>query len=593
MNEEELNLYSLSKLTIKEILIEEQLEYLGEFRFRSFKLYLTNQKALKRKLITSKILGAFIFGILPIIPFLSYFQILEHITSDPASIRIILFGGSLIFGVYFILQFFNFFLMTVLNITRIMSGRIFDWYRTLPISREKLRKLIILTIIRSSDIPLIVITFALPVLMFIGTQNLIIALVSFGVSILNIIFSFCVVVLFGERLNRILDINESGSKKTNKIRLINMISYIIIVIGSIFLIQWSFTSLEGFFDWFVSINYNSIVILILSMIPFPLSSGYLISSFIAPTYVPLYIWYNILVGSGLFIILIFFVYNKAIKEIKKRASLKFKTSFKSNVFDKELKIKFDTPVVAYIRKDLLMTFRDLKTFLSVIMPIVLSFIFIFTYNLTKIRGQTPFDIDLIYNWAVILAFQILISGMLVFSLLDIGDTENLVLSSLPLVPRDQAKAKLLLISLIQNIAILGPIIMYINTPKFLDAVITVLIVLPFALIFIFLIFDMRIYFFGKLKHHYVIEEVFPENKTLKRVLIFGAGYSLYFFILIFAFYIYLTQGVMVMLISLFMVAMVFFIIVILIFYKMFPLITKSEKILIKHLSKGYQAGDTK
>ena len=593
MNEEELNLYSLSKLTIKEILIEEQIEYLGEFRFRSFKLYLTNQKALKRKLITSKILGAFIFGILPIIPLLSYFQILEHITSNPASIRIILFGGSIIFGVYFLLQFFNFFLMAVLNITRIMSGRIFDWYRTLPISREKLRKLIMLTIIRSSDIPLIVITFALPVLMFIGTQNLIIALVSFGVSILNTIFSFCVVVLFGERLNRILDINESGSKKTNKIRLINMISYIIIIIGSIFLIQWSFTALEGFFDWFVSINYNSIVILILSMIPFPLSSGFLISSFIAPTYVPLHIWYNILVGSGLFIILIYFVYNKALREIKKRASLKFKTSFKSNVFDKELKIKFDTPVIAYIRKDLLITFRDLKTFLSVIMPIILSFIFVFTYNLTSVGGQTPFDIDLIYNWAIMLAFNILISGMLVFSLLDIGDTENSVLSSLPLVPRDQAKAKLFLMSLIQIIAVMGPSLIYINSPKFFDAIITVLSVLPFAFIFLFSMFIMRIYFFSKLKEHYVIEEIYPENKIFKQILIFVECFSLYFFIYSFAFNIYSNRGIIDMVLSLFIVVMISFIIVILIFNNMFPTFKKSEKKIIKHLREEYQAWDTK
>ncbi|MFX1317032.1 MAG: hypothetical protein ACFE9T_14310, partial [Promethearchaeota archaeon] len=498
-----------------------------------------------------------------------------------------------IFGVYFLLQFFNFFLMAVLNITRIMSGRIFDWYRTLPISREKLKRLITLTIIRSSDIPLIVITFALPILMFIGTLDPIIALVSFGVSVLNTIFCFCVVVLFGERLNRILDINESGSKKTNKIRLINMISYIIIVIGSILLIQWSFSALESFFDWFVRINYNSMVILILSMIPFPLSSGYLISSFIAPNYVPLYIWYNILIGTGLFIIIVFFLYNKAIKEIKKRASLKFKTRFKINVFDKELKIKFNAPVFAYIRKDLLITFRDLKTFLSVIMPIILSFIFVFTYNITTVRGQTPFDIELIYNWAVLLAFHILISGMLVFSLLDIGDTDNSVLSSLPLLPRDQAKAKLYLISLIQIIAVIGPCLIYLNSPEFVDAVITLLSILPFALIFLFLMFIMRIYFFSKLKKHYVIEEIFPENKLFKQILIFIECFSLYFFIYGFAFNIYSNRGITDLVLYLFIVVIIGFITVILIFNKMFPTMKKNEKEIVKYLREEYQAWDTK
>ena len=588
MNEKKLNLYFLSKLTIKEILIEEQLEYLGEYRYRSFKLYVTNPKALKRKIILNKILEVFIFGILPIIPLLTYFQILEQINIGSASIEIILFGGSLIFGTYFLLQFFNFLLMSVLNITRIMSGRIFDWYKTLPISREKLRKLLILTIFRSSDIPLLVITFALPVVMFIGTQNLIISLVCFGVSILNTIFSFCVVVLFGERLNRILDINEIGSKKTHTIRIINMISYIIIIIGSVFFIQWAFSSLEDFFEWFVNIEYDTIMILILSMIPFPLSSGYLISSFIAPSEIPLQIWYNILAGSGLFIILIFMVYKRALKEIKKRASLKFKTSNKVIIPDfvkdiSPVKIRVKTPLISYIRKDLSIALYDLKTFLSVIMPIVLDFLFVFTYYLTIIRGTPPLDIDLIYNWAVIIAFNLIISGMLVYSLLNIEDTRNSILSSLPLIPRDQAKAKLFFMFLIQTIAVIGPSLMYINNPKFLDLLITALGTLPFVLMFLFLLFDMRIYFFGKLKHHYVIEEVVSEKKTYKWIFISFMECSIYFCILIFALIIYLTHGVKALFILFAFILTIGFIILILIFNRMFPvirIIKKSEKVSI-------------
>lgn len=588
MNEKKLNLYFLSKLTIKEILIEEQLEYLGEYHYRSFKLYVTNPKALKRKIILNKIIEVFIFGILPIIPLLTYFQILEQINIGSASTGIILFGGSLIFGTYFLLQFFNFFLMSVLNITRIMSGRIFDWYKTLPISREKLRKLLILTIFRSSDIPLLVITFALPVVMFIGTQNLIISLVCLGVSILNTIFSFCLVVLFGERLNRILDINEIGSKKTQIVRLINMISYIIIIIGSVFLIQWAFSSLEDFFEWFVNIEYDATMILILSMIPFPFSPGYLISAFIAPSNIPLPIWYNILTGSGLFIILIFLVYKKALKEVKKRASLKFKTSVKGIIPDfvkdiSPVKIRVKTPLISYIRKDLSIALHDLKTFLSVIMPIILDFLFIFTYYLTSIRGTSPLDLDLIYNWAVIIAFNLIISGMLVHSLLNIEDTGNSILSSLPLIPRDQAKAKLFFMFLIQTIAVIGSSLMYINNPKFLDSFVTALGTLPFVLMFLFLLFDMRIYFFGKLKHHYVIEEIVSEKKTFKWIFISFMECTIYFCILIFTLIIYLTQGVKALFILFAVILTIGFIILILIFNRMFPVITiikKSEKVSI-------------
>ncbi|MFX0043600.1 MAG: hypothetical protein ACFE8L_11875, partial [Candidatus Hodarchaeota archaeon] len=208
IKERELSLFFLSKLTTREILVEEQLDYLGEFRFRSFKIYKSNQISLKRKIILGKIFGAIIFGILPIIPLLTYFEVLNRIINDTSTIDIILFIGSLIFGIYFLLTLLNFLLLSMLTISRIISGQIFEWYRSLPISEEKLKKLLILTIIRSIDIPLIVITFNLPVVMLIGTQNFLIFFVCLGVSILNVLFCFSVIILFGKKINQIMNINE-------------------------------------------------------------------------------------------------------------------------------------------------------------------------------------------------------------------------------------------------------------------------------------------------------------------------------------------------------------------------------------------------
>ncbi len=576
-NDEELNLLSLAKLTTREILVEEQLDYLGESRYRSFKIYSSNQKTLKRKLITSKILGAFIFGILPIIPLLTYFQILDHIINNSSLIEIILLGGSLIVGLYFLLLFLNFFLMSTLNITRIMSGRIFEWYETLPISRDKIRKLLLLTIIRSSGIQLLVITFSLPLVMLIGTQNLIIFLVCLGVSILNTIFCFSIVIIYGEKLTNSLNINEIGSKKTHNIRIYNMILYIIIVIASIFLIQWAFSSLGMFFNWFEQFIYPRLLILIISMIPFPIAPSYLISSMIAPNRIPSHIWFNIVVGSGLFIILIWWIYNKSIKKIYIPKS---KTSNIDSIQDIGKKIipitiKTRKPIRVYLHKDLLIATRDLKTFLSLIMPIILSFLFMFTYNLSSIRGRTPLDIDFIYNWVAILGFNIIISGMLVYSLFNIEDTGNSIISSMPLIPRDQAKAKLFLMFSIQIITVLLPNLIYINSSKFLTSIINSVGALPFVLMFLFLMIDLRVYFFGKLKHHYVIEEVFPERRTLKWILILFIEYSIYFCILVFTIIINSILGVKFLLVMIPFVLLIGFYIAIFIFNKMFPSITSS------------------
>lgn len=588
MKNKEISLFSLAKITAQEILIEEQLKYSGTSRYRQFKIYTANENNLKKKIITSKILGAVIFGILPVIPFLTYFKISDYIENSNISIYFILFTGSIFFGIFFLLQFFNFFLMSLLNITKIMSGKIFEWYESLPVHREKLRKLLLLTIIRSSDIPLIVITIALPTFLLIGTQDLIIFVISLLISILNTIFSLSILILFAERLNRIMDINEINDKKTRKFRIINMISYVVIIIGSIFFIEWSFSSLDPVFDWFVNQEFPEHLILIFSMIPFPISPGYFISSFIAPNQIPFRVWYNIFVGICLFLILTWLIYGKSLKGIKKNSYSKFRLHKKSiipNFTDDgfPVRIKVTSPIKAYIRKDLLIATHDLKNFMSIIMPIILGFIFTITYNMTNVGGLTPLDLDFIINWFAIIGFNLIISGMLVYGLISIEESGESVLASLPFIPRDQAKAKLILMSIIQSITLIAPTLMYINNAKFITLFLSTLGALPIVLILLFLMFEMRVYFFGRMKHFYVLDEIFPEKKMAKWTYIFLILFIIQIFIQSTVSIIFITGGFMVLTIFLTIIFFVGFFIVFLIFDSMFPKPLLTKKIIPKSL----------
>jgi hypothetical protein len=544
MKFKELNLISLSKITTYEILIDDQMEQLESVRFRNLKRDLLNREFLKRRFLLSKIFGAVIFGVLPIIPLLTYFQVLDFINEGTFPTEIILFTSSLLFSVYFLFQFFNFFLMSMLNTMKIISGSIFEWFETLPISRERLKKLILLTIIRSLDIPLLAITFSLPIVMLVGTQNLLIFFTCIGVSIINTIFSFCLLIIFSERMNRVLNINNIGSKRTHFIRMINLISYIAIVIGSVLLIQWVLNSVAIFFDLFIRTRYPRLVILVLSMIPFPIAPGYLISSFIVPHRITFQIWFNIFIGVAFFLILTLLIYFKSVNHVKKSSFSKFKSekrkSFES--IKNSIKIKVNSTVWAYIRKDLITVTRDLKFFLSVIMPIVIGFIFTFTYNLTNLGGITPFKIDSIFNFIVIIGINLIISGMIVNGVLNVEESGASVLASLPLVPRDQAKAKLILMVLIQSISVLAPSLMYLGRSEFTISIITALGALPFVLLFLLIMFEIRVYFFGKLKYYYVIEEIHPEHKTTKWALIFLIEFILYFLIIIFLIITYLLQN---------------------------------------------------
>ncbi|KKM77007.1 hypothetical protein LCGC14_1374430 [marine sediment metagenome] len=551
MNDKKLSLFSLSKLTTYEILIEEQIEQLGTVRFQYFKRYLSSQNSLKRRFIISKISGAVIFGILPLIPLLTYFQILNFINEGTYPIELILFVGSLLFGLFFLFQFFNFFLMAMLNTMKILSGKIFEWFETLPISREKLKKLILLTLIRSLDINLIFITFAFPIMMLIGTQNLMIFSICIGISILQTIMSFSIVVLFSERMNRVLNVNEIGAKRTRIFRLINLASYFIIVIASIFLIQWALSSIRFFFILFLRSAAPTLIIMILSMIPFPFAPGYLLSSFITPHRVPIHIGINIFVGFTLFIILSYFTYQQSLKGIKKTTSSKFKIIKREivlNLADMKtpIKIKIKTPIRAYIHKDLIIISRNLKDFSSVAMPIVFGFIFIFTYYNINIIGVTMFQIDFIFNIVVIIGFNLIISAMIVYGLLNVGESGAAIMGSLPLIPKEQAKAKLILMCLIQTITVLTPSLMYISTNNFINSITTAFWALPFVLLFLFIMFEMWIYLFGKAKHQFLTEEVLPGKRIGKWLLIFLVEYFIYFLTLSSAFLIYFSGGLLVL-----------------------------------------------
>jgi len=571
MKDKELSLLSLSKITTNEILIEEQIGRLEAVRFQNFKKYLSSQEALRRKFIISKIFGSIIFGILPIIPLLTYFQVLEFINEATYPIELILFAGSLLFGIFFLFQFFNFFLMAMLNTMKILSGDIFKWFETLPLSREKLKRLILLTIIRSLDIPIIIITISFPVIMYFGTQNVLIFLISIGISILETIFSFSLLILFAERLNRVININKVGSKRTHVIRLLNLASYIIIVSGSVFLIQWALSSIETFFILFFRSFSPTLIIMILSMIPFPIAPGYLISAFIAPNRIPGFIWYNILIGFTLFLILTYLIYYQSTKSVQKTTYSKLKVDYPLDTIDAKnrVKIKIKPPILAHIRKDLIIASRNLNTFLSLIMPIVIGFIFTFTYYSTRIAGITPFQFDFVLNMFVILGFNIFISGMIVNGLLTMEESGSGILASLPLIPRKQAYAKLILMSLIQIISVLAPSLMYIGTNVFFNSLLTALWALPFVLVLLFIMFELRVYLFGRSVHFYLIEEILPEKRLRKWILIFMIEYFIYFVIVNITTGFYVIGGVEILFLFVIFFSLSGFILSALVFRKIF------------------------
>ena len=534
--EEVLTSFNLAKYTSRELLVEELVLSKGGAKSYYLEKYIHHPFRLKLKVIFTKLFFAITFGIIPVLPLLTYYEIVRLISQGSTAIETVYFIGGILFSLYFSLQFLSFFIMGMLDTAMITSGKILEWFETLPISKKKYLRVVYLTLFRSYDLPIIVLVFAFPITMLIGSQNIVFFLVCLGISFVNMVLSFSILLLFGERINRILDINDKSSKRTVFIRLINILSYIFIIISSYVLIQWFLGSIETFYDLFTASEYQSLINIILSFIPFPFNSSFLMTLLIAPNHASLQLWISTLIGFALLIIITYAISRKAFKAIARISISKLKATTirkatKPSNLEVKVYVKPSGPFIAYLRKDLRIITRDLKVFMSIIMPIMLSFIFIVVLGIRDIGTLSLIDRGFIQNWIGILTFSPILSGLIVYGLMNFDNLGESVIAALPIIPRNQAKPKLLLIYIIQTCATLLPSLLYLNSPNFGAIFINFLFTLPFVWLFLLIIFILRINFFGKKRaKFYVLEDRNPKNRMYKWTLIISVPYVLFFWI---------------------------------------------------------------
>jgi membrane protease YdiL (CAAX protease family) len=103
-----------------------------------------------------------------------------------------------------------------------------------------------------------------------------------------------------------------------------------------------------------------------------------------------------------------------------------------------------------------------------------------------------------------------------------------ILASLPIGPREQAKAKVFLMLTIQTLSFLiAPLILALITGAWILLPL-ILATLPVSWASLLLIFELKVRLFGKMKYKYVLEEIYRKNKVLKWVLIVGVQIGVIF-----------------------------------------------------------------
>ncbi len=534
MTEREMGLYKLAKYTNLEIVMEAQVQSSGANQARVLEKYRKNKGSIKQQAFAMKIVFAMMLLFVAILPVSTYFQVIS-ILSNPAVIPdSVLIPGSILFGSFNLMQLLYLIMLGMFSIGAMMSGDAFRWYETLPLSKKRLRKLGFMTVFRNLDVGLITMMLAFPIIMFAISLNILLALVALLISVINVMFSFSILVLIAGRISRVLKISEAGSKKATLIRIFTMLSYMIVIFSASFFLQWIVTSAGAFFALTTSLDIPLIVNIIMSLIPYPFSSGYLITMAMEPSSFSPILWVSALIGVGLSILLTYFTYKKALRAMRtvtSSASLEAKQSSSSEEISKEpivVLIEPRTPIKAYIRKDLLTTTRDIQTFMFMIMPLVLPFMVLIPLLMTSTGLMDSFNESYIMVWAMVTLYQPMISMMLTSGFLNMEDTGASILSSLPINTRNQAKAKLLLMGSIQTISFFLPIILFIGNTDFFSYLFSFISYYPVVLTLLLSMFQMKIRFFGRMKYKFVVEEFTPEKKVTKWFIMIVVQYLIYF-----------------------------------------------------------------
>ena len=576
-----LKLFSLSKFTNFEMIMDSQLASSGAHQSKILEKYEKNNKYIRNQAKSLKFISAFLMVLMPLLSIVLYTDIIESIDAFyPIQGKIYVFGFFI--WIFLIISIVYLFLFGLFTTSSLMSGSAFKWLQTLPLSRKDLKKLGFMTLFRNLNVQIIVMTFTFPIVFFIITQNILAFFMCLISSFLITIFATSILIIVAERFSRVFSESNRKSGKANILRMVSLLGFFFISFGSSFVLQFGLNALDTLLFEF-SLNPPAMGLnMLLSFIPLPFAPGYLVSLSLVAEQAPLSLWVSSIVGMGLLAGLTYLTYKIAIKSLSSvatfevdhsKAKKESKRKSKQNVKPVVIEVKSTSPVKSYIRKDLISSTRDYQSLIFVLMPLLYPLIMIFSMQ-GAITSEISSTISIMILWAIIMIASQFIPLMLVGGLLNLEESGSSTLASLPLLPRDQAKGKLILMLIIQGISLsLMAIILTLLTQSVI-ILILMLSSLPIMWTLLLFVFQMKVRLFGTMKYKYVLEEVNINNKLVKWVSIVFADIGVCIFILILGFTFFISLGIIPATIILFFLGLIGLSVLIYTFTKMFPNVDK-------------------
>ncbi|MFX0028839.1 MAG: type II CAAX prenyl endopeptidase Rce1 family protein [Candidatus Hermodarchaeota archaeon] len=571
--------YSIAKYTTYEILMDGQIASAGAHQARLIEKFKRNKNYIKNQFLALKIIFSLLLVFIPIIPLVTYLGFKSE--SSSYTINSISFLSSYLFVIYFGMTLLYTIMFGMVSTSSFMSGNSFKWLQTLPFSKKQIKKIGFMTLFRNIDVPLIILIAAFPIIMLIGTQNFLIFLASFLVSFLNTIFNFSLLIVIGEKLSFIFSESKGKSKRVNLLRTITMLGYFVMAFGSGMIFSVGFSAFDSFHTRFLINEPPTILNIILSLIPVFFATSYFITLSMAPTQFPIELLSSTLIGFTIFIFITWGVFKLAQRALRTTISTEIIIG-ETKKEDISVEITQQSTIMAYIRKDLVSATRDMQSFMFLFFPIFYPLILVFSMQGVIVTEVTSIEGVLIL-WSSIIGIYLIVPPMLIVGLLNLEESGSSIVASLPLLPRDQAKAKIILMFSIQGISLtFMTIILTLLTGSVLVFILFV-VTLPIAWSLLLVMFELKIHFFGKIKYKYILEELHKENKIAKWIFMILIELALYLTLLFFGSLWIFTMGISRAMLTLLILGLIGLSLLIFTFTKMFP----KERKIADYVTGGY------
>lgn len=513
-------LYKISKFAYKEAFLESQLEMAGVNQAKILEKMEKNSKYMHNQDIAMKIVVALYLAGMVILP-VQVYRLLNISIENGIPAQWAIFAGGLSFSIFFAIQLLFLLTFGVYISSGFFSGEEFKWLSTLPLSKKDLHKITLFTFFRVVDSQFLILALGFPIATFFATKNIFITFISIIVSLLNMVFAFGLLAVFGEKLNRIMK-NSDVSKKGSIIRVAVMVGYAVLTIGIALSFQMIIPEIEPFFtNYPANLDTFELINKFIGIIPYPLSGGFLISNlYIGTQEIPLTQILTPIFGIILLIILCLRFYRIVMKKMdniifQKTGSLEDKDNQIITEI-KDIKLVIVEPMNAFFNRDKKMASRDVQVIMMIVMPILLPFITYASMMFGADEMGSEFDIIVMMTN---LSYWMMSSMIIIYTLLNIESSGSTITQALPINPRDQAIAKIKWLLIILPISSLISLIPYIGKDSFITNLIYILITISLGPLTGVLTLLLRVRFFGKMKYKYVLGEINLGAKIWKWVLI--------------------------------------------------------------------------